>query len=110
MKTLFTVLLSAVIITIMSGTSFAAGQSSSGGKITLGGTDTVDVTLSANVEANYYSNGGDKYSASTYNSKGTGRAYGVASNSSSLYYNDGQTAPGTLNKGDSQDFSGWKTF
>ncbi len=110
MKKIFIFLAAVSVAILLNGVSFAAGQSGSGGSITLGATDTTTVTLSSNVEANYYSASGDAYAASTYNSKGTGKAYGVASNSSVIYYQTGASTPGTLNNGDSSDFSGWSTY
>lgn len=110
MKKIFIFLLAVSLVMLFKGVSFAAGQTSTNGEITLGATDTVTVTLSSNVEANYYSATGDAYSASTYNTKGTGKAYGVASNSSVIYYKTGMTAPGTLSNGDSSDFSDWDTY
>lgn len=98
------------VMAFFSGVSFAAGQSSSNGSITLGGTDSITVTLSSNVEANYYSANGDAYAASTYNSKGTGKAYGASSDSSVIFYKTNQNSAGSLTNGNSKDFNGWDTY
>ncbi len=110
MKKIFMFLMAVSVMALFNGVSFAAVQSSSGGSITLGATNTVTVTLSSNVQANYNSPTGDTYSASTYNSKGTGKAYGVASDSSVIYYQTGVTQAGGCTNGNSTDFSSWSTY
>ena len=65
------------------------------------------VGLSASVTASYVSDG-TTYAADTYNPKGTGKEYGVASDSTVIKYNDqtgtADTAPTADN---STAFDGW---
>ena len=75
-------------------------------------TNDTDVKLSANVYAKYCGGtSGSSYSAATYNPLGTGKAYGIASDTTSITYanvatnGDSSTIP-SLTHGDSRDVTG----
>ncbi|AEA33706.1 hypothetical protein [Hippea maritima] len=100
----------ALFMSVCSMAFFASGVYA----FTLGGTDTTDINLSANVEAGYYGGGdGSLYIADTYNPKGNGKVYGTGSAYSKIYYTtttsnfvSGSNASGLS----SVNFSGWSTL
>ena len=57
----------------------------SGNPLTMGNDN---VSFSANVKAKYWSDN-STYAADTYNTKGTGREFGIASTDSKVHYKDG---------------------
>jgi len=73
------------------------------------GNSTATVELSANVEAKYNgASDGSSYAAATYNSKGMGRAYGTASDTTYIYYTSATGASSALGAAtNSSAFSGW---
>ena len=106
MRKFFILAISFFAPALLSSNALASGQHGDSGSITLGsGSNSVEVKLSSNVEANYYSASGDKYSADTFNDKGT-QEYGTASDTSYIYYKD-TTALDSLTVGDSGDVNSW---
>jgi uncharacterized protein YxeA len=112
MKKILLFILAIFVMVLFSVPVIATGQTSSDGSLTMGSTDhNTSVRLSANVEAAYKDDGnGASYSAATYNPKGVGRAYGTASDTTYIFYDDVATGTSignvvtTLNSGDSSDF------
>ena len=112
MKKLLILSISIILVSIYTVSSFAGSTSSSPvngvNQIILGSANPTTVKLSAGVDAQYaYPTNGASYSAATYSTKGTGREFGLASNSSNVYYKSGVTAITAGTSGDSSDLSGW---
>jgi len=114
MKKIFAVFLAIFAMAYFSMPAFAC-QDGSDGSLPMTSDNSTSVGLSANVIAKYCAGGtnGTSYSAATYNPKGTGKTYGIASDSTTIVYKDGlatgqSTIPGNFGtSGDSSDFSGW---
>ena len=100
MKKIFVLFLAILAMAVFSAPVFA---------FTMGSNSTTTVELSANVEAKYNgANDGSSYAAATYNSKGMGRAYGTASDTTYIYYTPATGASSALGTAtNSSAFSGW---
>ena len=117
MKKLLIISISVFLASAYAIPSFAAAasttQSAVNGinQIILGSTNTTTVKLSAGVDAQYaWPDGGASYSAATYSTKGNGKEYGLASNSSNIYYKSNATAIDAGTSGDLGDVSGWSVL
>ena len=108
MKKIFVLFLAVLIVALFSTASFASCKTGQTDKIPLDSGGKADVKLSANVEASYCSNG-SSYAAVTYNSKGMGRSYGTASDTTYIYYTTGDKTSGwsATNASDAKFTSGW---
>jgi len=112
MKKLLILFISVFLVSIYTLSSFASKTTSSVtngvNQIILGSTNTVTVKLSAAVKAQYaFSTGGTSYSAATYSTKGNGKEYGLASDSSLIYYKSGVTDIDAGTNGNSSDVNSW---
>lgn len=100
----------ALFILLFLGCASSAFATYGTGTVTLGGTDTLDVSTSNQVYLDYAQQGdGDTFAVSTYHDKGD-RTYASSSEDANIYWDDGTgidvpTAPAVGSSMDATDYA-----